>query len=41
MAIQNPTAETYKCPECAAALTVEVGSWTCSDCRYVPRHSAD
>ncbi|MFC6862332.1 hypothetical protein ACFQGE_02515 [Halomicroarcula sp. GCM10025817] len=31
----------YRCPDCNGAITFDGASWGCTDCRYVPRHSAD
>ncbi|WP_280633717.1 hypothetical protein [Halorussus marinus] len=42
MATTHPTtAETYRCPECRGVLSFDAGSWGCTDCSYVPPHSAD
>lgn len=42
MAIHQTTAaETYRCPDCHGEIKFADRAWRCTDCRYVPRHSAD
>lgn len=42
MATKQPTtAESYRCPECSGDLSLDTGSWGCTECGYVPPHSAD
>jgi len=38
---QQPTTETYTCPDCGSAVARRVGTWECTDCGHVPRHGAD
>lgn len=38
---QQTRTESYRCPECAGALSFDEGAWGCTDCSYVPGHGAD
>ncbi|MFC6975762.1 hypothetical protein ACFQL1_15590 [Halomicroarcula sp. GCM10025709] len=38
---QSTTADAYRCPDCHGEITFADGTWGCTDCTYVPRHSAD
>jgi predicted RNA-binding Zn-ribbon protein involved in translation (DUF1610 family) len=42
MAAQPETrTDSYRCPECGGAVLFAHGAWGCTECRYVPPHSAD
>jgi len=39
-ATQKTATRLYTCPNCDGTLVFDRG-WTCEDCRYTPRQSAD
>jgi hypothetical protein len=42
MATQHQTAtQAYRCPDCSGVISFDGATWGCTDCQYVPRHSAD
>jgi ribosomal protein L37AE/L43A len=40
-ASNETAASAYRCPRCSGTLARVDGTWSCTDCRYVPAHGAD